>query len=57
MEKIAKIATHPLYIRVKKVMTSCETFAQLKVAIKYYDLAIPKIAEDVEKYRRLNGIR
>lgn len=34
-----QIVTHPLYIRCKKVIESCETDEQLRVAIKYCNLA------------------
>lgn len=34
-----QIVTHPLYIRCKKVIESCETIEQLRVAIKYCNLA------------------
>lgn len=34
-----QIVTHPLYIRCRKVIESCETNEQLKVAIKYCKLA------------------
>lgn len=39
-----QIVTHPLYIRCKKVIESCETIEQLRVAIKYCKLAriVPK---------------
>ncbi len=33
-----QIVTHPLYIRGRKVIESCETNDQLKVAIKYCNL-------------------
>ena len=34
-----QIVTHPLYIRGRKVIESCETIEQLRVAIKYCNLA------------------
>jgi hypothetical protein len=34
-----KIVTHPLYIRCKKVIDSCETPEQLDTAIRYCKLA------------------
>lgn len=37
-----KIVTHPLYIRCKKVIESCETKEQLETAIKYCKLAAKK---------------
>jgi hypothetical protein len=34
-----KIVTHPLYIRCKKVIESCQTLQQFEVALKYWSLA------------------
>ena len=39
-----KIATHPIYIRCKKVIESCETPEQLKTAKKYCTLARKRTA-------------
>ena len=39
---MTKIVTHPLYIRCKKVIDSCETPEQLKTAINYCKLAKKK---------------
>jgi len=34
-----KIVPHPLYIRCKKVIESCQTLQQFEVALKYWSLA------------------
>ena len=39
-----KIVTHPLYIRCRKVIDSCETPEQLNTAIKYCKLAKKRTA-------------
>ena len=36
---MVQIVTHPLYIRCRKVIESCTTIEQLKVAISYCKLA------------------
>ena len=45
-----QIITHPLYIRCRKVIESCETNEQLKVAIKYCKLAVLRDTFDHHYY-------
>jgi len=44
-----KIVTHPLYIRCKKVIDSCETPEQLETAFNYCKLAEKRSAVGIVK--------
>lgn len=50
---MGQIVLHPLYIRGRKVIESCETNEQLKVAIKYCKLA--KLYAIQRTYHPLDG--
>jgi hypothetical protein len=50
-----KIITHPLFNKAKKVIDSCETSEQRKVANKYIDLVTNRIYKDCRYNNTFKG--